>query len=96
MDGPEKSQMETIVIIMPSKFLCICACVLSHARLFVTLWIVACQAPLCMGFSGQEYWSRLSFLPPGDLPDPGIKLVSPESLALAGRFFTTEPPGKPN
>ena len=43
-----------------------------------------------MGFSRQEYWSGLPFPPPGDLPDPGIKLTS---LALAGRFFTTEPPG---
>ena len=45
-----------------------------------------------MGFSKQEYWSGLPFLSPGDLPDPRIKFVSP---ALAGRFFTTEPPGKP-
>ena len=45
-----------------------------------------------MGFSRQEYWSGLPFPPPGDLPNPGIKPVSP---ALAGRFFTTEPPGKP-
>ena len=46
-----------------------------------------------MGFPGQEYWSGLPFPSPGDLPDPGFKLTS---LALAGRFFTTEPPGKPN
>ena len=52
---------------------------------------VACQAPLSMGFSRQEYWSGLPFPPPGDLPDPRIDPVSP---ALAGRFFTTEPPGK--
>ena len=39
-----------------------------------------------------EYWSGLPFLPPGDLPNPGI---TPKSPALAGRFFTTEPPGKP-
>ena len=45
-----------------------------------------------MGFSRQEHWSGLPFLPPGDLPDPGIETVS---HALAGRFFTTEPPGKP-
>ena len=48
--------------------------------------------PLSMGFSRQEYWSGLSFSLPGDLPDPGIKPVSP---ALAGKFFTAEPPGKP-
>jgi len=45
-----------------------------------------------MKFSRQEYWSELSFPPPGDLPDPGIQ---PESPALAGGFFTTEPPEKP-
>ena len=45
-----------------------------------------------MDFSRQEYWSGLPFLSIGDLPDPGIKPVSP---ALAGGFFTTEPPGKP-
>ena len=46
-----------------------------------------------MELSRQEYWSRLSFPPPGDLPDPGIKPVSP---ALVGRFFLPlEPPGKP-
>ena len=44
-----------------------------------------------MGFPRQEYWSRLPFPSPGDLPDPGIEPVSP---ALAGRFFTTEPPDK--
>ena len=45
-----------------------------------------------MEFSRQEYWSRLPFPPPGDLPHPGIELASP---ALAGRFLTIEPPGKP-
>ena len=44
-----------------------------------------------MGFSRQAYWSGLPFPSPGDLPRPGIKLMS---LALAGGFFTTEPPGK--
>ena len=44
-----------------------------------------------MGFSRQEFWSGLPFPSPGDLPDPGIEPVSP---ALAGGFFTTEPPGK--
>ena len=45
-------------------------------------------------FSRQEYWSGLPFPSPGDLPHPGIKPASPASLALAGGFFTTEPPGK--
>ena len=44
------------------------------------------------GVSQQEYWSRLPFLTPGDLPDPGIEPVSP---ALGGESFTPEPPGKP-
>ena len=42
-----------------------------------TPWIVACQAPLSMGFSRQGYWSGLPFPPPGDLPNPGIKHMSP-------------------
>ena len=65
---------------------------LSHVQLFVTLWTVACQALLSMGFSRQEYWSGLPRPSPGDLPNPGI---DPKSPALAGKFFTTEPPGKP-
>ena len=48
-----------------------------------------------MGFSRQEYWSGLPCLPPGDLPDPEIEPESLMSPALAGRFFTTELPGKP-
>ena len=53
------------------------------------------RAPLSMEFSRQEYSSGLPFPTPGDLPDPGIKQVSPVSPALAGGFFTTVPPGKP-
>ena len=56
----------------------------------VTPWTVVHQAPLSMEFSRQEHWSGLPYLPPGDLPNAGIE---PVSLALAGRFFTTEPPG---
>ena len=75
--------------------------VMSHCHLvaklfvsgsYVTLRTVACQVPLSMEFPRQEHWSGLPFLSPGDLPDPGIKLESP---ALAGEFFTSEPPGKP-
>ena len=50
---------------------------ISCVRLFVTLWTVACQAPLSMGSPRQEYWSELPFLPPGDLPDPGMEHRSP-------------------
>ena len=62
---------------------------------FATPWTAALQAPLSMGFHRQEYWSGLPFPTPEDLPDPGIKPLSPASSALAGRFFTTEPPEKP-
>ena len=65
---------------------------LSHVQLFATLWTIAHQAPLSMQFSKHEYWSGLLFPPPGDLPDPEME---PISAALAGRFFTTVPPGKP-
>ena len=61
----------------------------SCVRLFAILWTIACQVPLSMGFSRQEYWSRLPFPPPGDLPNPRIKPASPGSPASAGRFFTT-------
>ena len=66
---------------------------LSHVQLIVTPWTVVHQAPLSMGFPRQEYWSGLPFPSPGDLPDPGIEPASP---ALAGRFSTAEPPGKPS
>ena len=69
-----------------------CSIALSYPTLMIP-WAVAHQAPLSMGFPRQEYWSRLPSPFPGDLPNPGIK---PMSLVLAGRFFTTEPPGKPS
>ena len=58
----------------------------------MTPWTVAYQAPLSMKFPRRECWSRLLFPSPGEIPDPGMEPVSP---ALAGRFFTTEPPRKP-
>ena len=70
-------------------------CVLSRVRLFETLWTIAHQAPLSMKFSRQEYWSGLSFLSPGDLPNPGIEPSSLACPALADRFFATVPRGKP-
>ena len=68
-----------------------CVSMFHHVLLFATPWTVVHQALLSMEFSRQEYWSGLLFPPPGDLPNPGIKLKSP---ALAGSFFTTELPGK--
>ena len=60
--------------------------------LFATPWTAAHQAPLSMGFSRQEYWSGPPLPSSGDPPHPEVE---PSALALAGRFFTTEPPGKP-
>ena len=59
------------------------------------LWTVVPRAPLSVGFYRQEYWNGLPFPPLGALPDPRIEPASPASPALAGGFFTTEPPGKP-
>ena len=59
-----------------------CMCVLSHGPLFVTPWTVACQVPLYMEFSMQEYWSGLPFPSPGDLPNPGTESETPVSSAL--------------
>ena len=68
---------------------------LSHVWLFVTLWTVAHQASLSMGFSRQEHWSGLPCPPPGGLPNPGIEPTSLMSPPLAGVFLTTSVPGKP-
>ena len=68
------------------RILCVCS-----VQLFTTLWTVAHQGPLSMEFLGQEYWSGLPFLPPGDLLNPGIKRASPASPALVGGFFTIVP-----
>ena len=57
----------------------------------MTPWTVACQAPLSMEFSRQEYWSGLPCPSPGDLPDPGIE---PGSSALQAVSLPSEPPGK--
>ena len=61
----------------------------SHVQLFVIIWTEACQAPLFMGFSRQEYCSGLPCPTPRDLLDPRIKLTFPASPALAGEFFAT-------
>ena len=73
---------------------CAYSCMLSVVWLFVTPRTVAHQAPLSMGFFRQEHWNGLPFPPPGDLPHPGIEPVPSVFPALAGGFFTPEPPGK--
>ena len=70
-----------------------CAELLSHVQYFATPWTVTCQAPLSVEFSRQEYWSRLPFSSPGDIPDPGIE---PGSPVLQADSLPSEPPGKPN
>ena len=75
----------------------LCVGVLSHfsrVQLFATLWTVACQAPLSLGFFRPEYWSGLPCPSSGDLPNPGFESMSPVYPALAGGFFTSEPMGK--
>ena len=69
-------------------------CALSRVQLSMTPWTVAHQAPLSMGFPRREYWSGLSCSPPRDLPDPEIEPASLAFPSLAGRFFTSVPPGK--
>ena len=66
---------------MLSRFRCV--------QLSATLWAIARQAPLSMGFSRQEYWSGLLCLSPGELPEPGVEPVSLMSPALVGSVFTT-------
>ena len=61
----------------------------NHVQLFATLWNRAHQDPLSIRFSRQEYWCRLTYAPPGDLPDPGIEPTSLPSPVVAAPVFTT-------
>ena len=74
-----------------------CGCTLgrfSHVQFFETLWTVACQAPLSVGFSRYEYYSGLPCASPGDLPNPGLEPRSPMSPALAGGFVIPSATGE--
>ena len=71
------------------------ATVLGHVQLLMIPWTVACQSPLSMEFSRQEYWSGLPLLTPKALPDPEMEPKSSVAPVLARRFFTTEQLGKP-
>ena len=73
-------------LVSPSMF---CAQPLSRVWLFVALWTVVCQAPLCMGLSRQKYWNGFPFPPLGNLPSTEIKCTSLKSPVLEGGFFTT-------
>ena len=73
-------------------------CMLSHFsrfQLFVILWIEAHQAPLSMGFSRQEYWSRWPCIPPGDFPHPGLEPTSPASPSLQADSLPLSHQGSP-
>ena len=75
---------------------CMCVCLCSVTQSCLTLCNpMHCIPPLSMEFSRQKYWSGLPFPPLGDLPGPGLEPESPVSPALAGRFFTPAPLGKP-
>ena len=80
MEIPQKTESVTTM--------CMLIC-FSCIQLFVTLWTIAPQAPLSMGFSKQEYWSGFPCPPPGDLSDPGIEPEYLKSHALVGGFITT-------
>ena len=76
----------------------VCVCMLScfsHVWLFATLWTVACQVPLSMEFSRQEYWRGLSCPPPGDLPDPRIGTEFLCLLHWQAGSLPLAPPEKP-
>ena len=87
----------TIEIIYMRIHFILNACLLncfSYVWFFVSLWIIASQVPLSMGFSGQEYWSGLPCPPPGELLDPGIKPTSLTSPVLADKGFPGDSTGK--
>ena len=73
----------------------LCSGAQAYPTLCSSMYCIACQAHSVHGLSKHEYWSRLPFPTPGDLPDPEIKTPSLVSPAQAGRFFTTAPLWKP-
>ena len=75
---------------------CVCVCLVSCVQLFATLWAVAHQTPLSVGFSRQEYWSELPFPPPGDLSDPGVVPASPMLPVMQVDSLMLSREGKPS
>ena len=97
LKAPENIKLILLLVIIFLKeyiyiYLNICACLhdksLQSYRTLSTLWTVAHQVPLFMGFSRQEYWSGLPCPPSEDRPNPGIKLTSACVSCIAGRLFT--------
>ena len=95
IDRIQLLSIPTLCTILHTLFVYAHLWMLSPVLLFATPWSVACQVPLSMEFSRQEYLTRLPFPTQGDLCNPGIKPASLASPALAGGFFTTLPLGKP-
>ena len=93
--SPIVTEPVEMVYLSYAAFVCVLS-LISYVQLFTTLWTIACQAPLSMEFSRQEYWSGLPCPSPRDLPNPGIEPMSLVPPALAGKIFTTETSGKPN
>ena len=85
---PVKKEANSISYMIPHLLICAVLNRFSCVQLFETLWTIACQALLSMGFSRQEYYSGLPFLPKGDLPNPAIEPKSLMSPVLAGKVFT--------
>ena len=78
-----------------SFIVCVCVCVCVHAHV-LSHSVTQSRPTLSMGLVRQEYWNGLPFPTLGHLPNLGIEPAFPESLALAGGFFITEPPEKPH
>ena len=78
-----------VKVYLPHVLISVYALSLRHVQLSVTLWTVACQTPLSMEFSRQEFWNGVPFPTPGDLSNPGIEPVSLVSHALTSGFFIT-------
>ena len=90
LDGQNQSDFRDLSLQLtcsPSCLMLLLSC-WAGSNSFVTPWTVGCQALLSMGFPRQDYWSRLPFPSPGDLPDPEME---PKSPALAAGVFTAEP-----
>ena len=82
--NPFNKHSQMIPMLQKFQIHCCCVCMLSHVWLFTTLWTLACQAPLSIGFSRQEYWSAVSF------SRGSSQLRDQTSIShIAGRFFTT-------
>ena len=86
---PKHPHLDSTINILLYLFVLCCKKLFPCVWFFVTLWTLACQAPLSVEFSRKEYWNGLPCPSPGYLPNPGVKPTSLVFPALAGRFFIT-------